>query len=318
MTNTKFLLLASACLLLSGNSQASEVKNLTFGYSGSPLVKTHTTHIHTPYELKPISLFNMDKAVKLAAVRSIVDKGNYDSGLTFGSSDIDTKLDPANQCAAEGFTLSECPEHSSPDNSTRCPHDETYFASCTCDTSYYDISLGEYEGIEDICGKLATTQSCSDKSGTYYTCSCTSDNITLCNAENEFVDFPNDQIEFGFFCRTGRSQDVTYFHKNVCMSCEYPFAVNERRKGCSCSPEFIECDLGYEAGAESCTENGVTKYNKCKSCPNLGTYTTCPAGYACSFEDCSNKYYITGCATKFTNIEDCSWKCKFMKIMPKN
>ena len=104
MTNTKFLLLASACLLLSGNSQASEVKNLTFGYSGSPLVKTHTTHIHTPYELKPISLFNMDKAVKLAAVRSIVDKGNYDSGLTFGSSDIDTKLDPANQCA-ESFIL---------------------------------------------------------------------------------------------------------------------------------------------------------------------------------------------------------------------
>ena len=322
MTNTKFLLLASACLLLSGNSQASEVKNLTFGYSGSPLVKTHTTHIHTPYELKPISLFNMDKAVKLAAVRSIVDKGNYDSGLTFGSSDIDTNLDPANQCAAEGFTLSECPEHSFPDESTRCPHDKNYFSACSCDTSYYNVTDGNQDST---CGITEVyTQSCTDKSGTYHYCYCEDFIMTLCSMPNQYIseqDYRTNIVQGNNYCRDSHS--LTYHYpENICQSCEYPYVVNASKTGCTCSPEFIECDFGHEAGAESCTDtNGagyVTKYNKCKSCPNLGTYTSCPTGYTCTFEDCSNKYYITGCATGYVDLDNCSWKCKFTKIMPKN
>lgn len=65
--------------------------------------------------------------------------------------------------------------------------------------------------------------------------------------------------------------------------------VNSAKNGCSCPPEFLTCDLGPEIGADSCTENGITKYNKYKSRPNIGTYTICPIGYTCSFEECS--YY---------------------------
>ena len=315
MINTKFLLLASACLLLSGNSQASEVKNLTFGYSGSPLVKTHTTHIHTPWELKPISSFNMDNAVKLAAVRSIVDKGNNNFGLGFGSADIDTNLDPASQCAAEGFTLSECPEHSFPDESTRCPHDKNYFSACTCDTSYYTVPQSSKLST---CGLYSTGEVCEDKSGTYYLCTCNPrvDSLTLCHGNNEYIseqDYRTNIVEGNNYCRDSRDLEIYYYSTYICQTCESPYVANASRTGCTCPVEYKECDLGPEIGANSCTENGITKYDRCKACAYRGTHTSCPTGYACSFEQCSGKYEITGCAVGKMNISKCSWMRYFTK-----
>ena len=317
MTNTKFFLLASACVLLSGNPQVSEAKHLTLAYSGTPLVNTHTPHTHTPMELKPISSFNSDNTVKLAAVRSIVnsDKNAYGLGLNY--SDNDTNIDTSLQCRDEGFNRTECPQNSFPDETTSCPHDNKYFKACLCDTTYYTVTESNRLST---CGKLAQTETCSDKSGTYYACRCTDSSLTPCSAENEYIseqDYRSNIVEAYNYCRSNQNLTSYFYPKNICKSCEYPYVVNASKNGCSCSAEFIECDLGYEAGAQSCTENGVTKYNKCKSCPNVGTYTSCPAGYTCSFEECSSKYYITGCAVGYTDIDNCSWKCKFSKIMPK-
>ncbi|MBO5442848.1 MAG: hypothetical protein J6A33_03555, partial [Alphaproteobacteria bacterium] len=129
MINTKFLLLASACLLLSGNSQASEVKNLTFGYSGSPLVNIQTYTTHTPMELEPISHFNSDNAVKLAAVCAV--GGGGCSGLEFGKSNNSMLLDKAAQCTDEGYAAS-CPSGYVLDYTKPCIYNKSYYKCRVC------------------------------------------------------------------------------------------------------------------------------------------------------------------------------------------
>lgn len=270
MTNTKFLLITSISLLLSGNFQAE------------------------------------------AAVRSIVDVGKSEFGLNFAN--VDTGLKTDTLCTDTGYTLTSCESNHVPDETSRCPNNPKYFKYCLCDTSFYDITLNGNETIESICGKLATTQGCTDKKGSHYTCSCANDSLTLCNAENEYP----LTIKAGYFCRRGRNENPSWIQKNSCKSCEAPLVVNASKTGCSCPAEYKECNLGPEVGANSCTENGITKYDNCKDCANRGTYTTCPTGYACSLEDCSKKYYITGCATGYVNLDTCSWKCMFTRIMPKN
>ena len=61
---------------------------------------------------------------------------------------------------------------------------------------------------------------------------------------------------------------------------------------------YLDCgSLGGEAGAKACLSGTVVKYSECKLCPNLGTYTTCPACSVCTYEQCSSKFYVTGCKT---------------------
>ena len=58
----------------------------------------------------------------------------------------------------------------------------------------------------------------------------------------------------------------------------------------------MECtDTGPEDGAEVCWRGDTPTYSSCKPCANLGDLDSCPAHYVCKYEDCSKKYYKTGC-----------------------
>ena len=316
MTNTKFFLLASACVLLSGNPQVSEAKYLTLAYSGAPLVNTHTTHIHTPMELKPISSFNSDNAVKLAAVRSIVHSDENSYGLGFNYSDNDTNLDTFKQCLDNGFALTECPQNSFPDETTRCPHDDTYFAECLCDTEYYSV---DQTNLQSSCGQSAQTETCSDKNGTHYACRCNPvvDNLSLCSESNEYIseqDYRTNIVEAYNYCRDNRNPGIYYYPNSICQTCSSPYVANSSKNGCTCPAEYKECDLGPEAGAQSCTENGILKHDRCKACPNLGVYTECPEGYLCLYEECSSKYYAAGCKNGYIDVDTCEWNRCFINM----
>ena len=146
MINTKFLLLASACVLLSSSSQASEAENLTFSYSGSLLVNTYTLTPHTPMELKPIS--SLDNLAKLAAVCAL--GGGGCSGMSFGSSGNSTGLDTGSQCKDEGFVQS-CPAGYVKDVNNICPHNPSYFkcrkADDSCKSGYSQTECDENETL---------------------------------------------------------------------------------------------------------------------------------------------------------------------------
>ena len=69
---------------------------------------------------------------------------------------------------------------------------------------------------------------------------------------------------------------------------------------------YLWSGMGGMAGAKTCQSGNTIKYDNCKSCPNLGKYTSCPACSVCTYEECSNKYYVTGCASGCTDLcSDC-------------
>ncbi len=81
---------------------------------------------------------------------------------------------------------------------------------------------------------------------------------------------------------------------------------------------FMDCGyLGPEPGAETCLSGTITKYDNCKPCPNLGNLSSCPTGYKCEYEKCSNKYYkVDGCQSGYdwnssskTCTEHCYYSC---------
>ena len=63
-------------------------------------------------------------------------------------------------------------------------------------------------------------------------------------------------------------------------------------------------DLGPVFGTETCLSGTTTLYKECNTCPNIGKYSSsspeCSAPFTCSYEDCSGKYYQSGCVEGFT------------------
>ncbi|MBO5443325.1 MAG: hypothetical protein J6A33_06015, partial [Alphaproteobacteria bacterium] len=248
MINTKYLLYISTCLLISGNVQASNFK-LTYDSSdifshGSAL----HTQLHTPNELKPISLFNPNNAVKLAAV---CFAGQENCGeLNFNSMDLDNGA----QCEDEGYTLS-CDKGKVPDKNNRCPHNKSYFkcrdAIDECDDGYSSTECSSEQIIEHYysneAGKscyLCRDKTCSE--GGY------ADYITSCQKGTE-ISFANKTCY----------QDVT--DKN-CEDLGY----------LSSEPENNKCTPG--------TECGLSCYQNCyqPTCEDENLFSECPDNHTCT------------------------------------
>ena len=301
MINTKYLLLASVCVLLNGNAQASEVKNLTFDYSDSPLVNTHTYTTHTPMELKPIS--SLDNAVKLAAVCAITGGCN---GMDFDKSDNKIDFDNAYLCREDGYTLSSCPENYikgaacpldaslvkeciSPETwcqnngynikecllpdypDTACPHSPEYYKTCKTD----NVRACKEEGYSLVCdtGKVR-------------------DGNQVCSYDDSFAKCVCDPC-IGFDYTIAQASEQGYEPGEVCNSCG---TIKYKRVENACEG-YKTCDCGGEVGADVCYSGTTQKFDTCKECCDASVYkydaSNCsgdkePAGNSCGgkFDTC--------------------------------
>ena len=292
MINTKYLLCISTCLLFSGNVQASDFK-LTYDSSGFLPGSYSFYTLHTPSELRPTSLFNPNNAVKLAAVCSV--GGGGCSGLEFGKSNNSMNLDNASLCKEAGYSLTSCPNNSSP--KSRCPHNSAFFDTCVCDTSYYTQS-GTYS---NQCGSRASSETCTDSAGNkYYRCSCDSSTMTTCSAGNQY------STTTTVSCKDTQTNQ-SYVLNTECKTCTSPAVVNSSENGCTCPSTYAACGTNQIGVGTVCTENGVNKYTSCK-CPDnyvacnssnneVGNGKSCTLNGVTKYESCKcNDSWVT-CGT---------------------
>ncbi len=163
-----------------------------------------------------------------------------------------------NICIEEGYDKTSCPdEFYIPEN--YCPYDSKYFANCRDVCEEYVECVDPYYGVGEPCRGLYERCECNDCSGYVF--------------EN---DIPQGYHKDGEPC-------------NSCDGPKYKYKIN------TCD-DFMECTgTGPEDGAEVCWRGDTPTYSSCKPCANLGELEVCPAHYICEYEECSGKYYKTGC-----------------------
>ena len=139
---------------------------------------------------------------------------------------------------------------------------------CTCSSTTYPYT-------SCASPKVLSGESCSLNGITRYSkCSCPSNYSQTCTGTN--------QQGSGTAC----GEDGVFKY----TSCKCKSGYNM-----TCS------DLGPVTPSDYCLLNGVKYYNNCKTCENKCSLSSCPAGNVCEYEDCSQKYCVTGCAVGYTN-----------------
>ena len=222
---------------------------------------------------------NQKSWVKVAQVCWIMDTGEC-LGSSFGWDDKTpgTPSTPPDEydkkgpqdCIDEGYTITNCPDGYR--GNKECLYADGYYAECVkaCPSGYKKCEP-PYYGIGEACDGMYKECQCDYCEGYNYT----KDNI------------PNGYVIDGAAC-------------NSCNGERYKVKPNP-------CDGFLDCgNMGGMAGAKTCQSGNTIKYDNCKSCPNLGKYTSCPACSVCTYEECSNKYYVTGCASGCTDLcSDC-------------
>ena len=280
------VLLAAGLLPMNANAYVSFSKN------GEELINTLHTHIYSPTLSLPSS-----KEIKVAKVCFITDVSDC-SGNEFSSSedldnpnefssseDLDNPssggnpdydLNDAERCRNEGYTISGCPDGFEP--SGKCSYGD-YYTKCieNCPSNY--VTCDEpYVGVGEACG------------GKYASCTC-----TPCEAGFDYTEIPEGYVQDG----------------EACLDCDGVTKYKVKVNPCD---GFMDCgSMGGAAGAETCLSGTVTKYDNCKPCPNLGTLTSCPSPYTCTYEECSNRYYKSGCQSGYDwnlTTKTCTVQCE--------
>ena len=237
---------------------------------------THT-HTYTPVP-EPASLAN---SYKTAAV-CFLGFGECGDG-SFSKSDEDFTVDTVKQCQNEGYTITSCAAPQYP--SGQCPYNSNYYASCKDDTARACKEAGYDTSCND--GYIKDSSQICPYNSSYYKCKCN----------------PCD----GYAYTQAQATADGYVADGSCNSCG---TTKYKRKNNPCTG-FLTCECGGQIGTQTCKSGSVTKYAVCKTCcKNKCSETTCPAGYVCELEACSNKYCITGCAVNYTDwctqpITDC-------------
>lgn len=238
---------------------------------------THT-HTYTPVP-EPASLAN---SYKTAAV-CFLGFGNCGKDQSFSKGDSSYERNPSDMCREEGYAVTSCSLPKYP--SGQCPYDPSLYKSCKDDTA----RACKEAGFNTSCGSgyiKDNSQICPYNSS-YYKCKCN----------------PCD----GYAYTLAQATADGYVADGSCNSCG---TTKYKRKNNPCTG-FLTCECGGQIGTQTCKSGSVTKYAVCKTCcENKCSETTCPAGYVCELEACSNKYCITGCAVNYTDwctqpIADC-------------
>ena len=235
-------------------------------------------------------------------------------GAPGGPSDGDDyDLDNEERCNKEGYYLTSCPDGQ--EGAGFCPYDSNYFEKCvsSCPSNYVTCEK-PYYGVGEACDeKYAscekdTERACQelnpgyvDKCGTGQQlsddrCSYDSSYGTCCNtcAGYDTTSIPDGYVQDGEACTGCDGQEHYKIKPNPCDG-------------------FMDCgSMGGEAGAKTCLSGTTTKYDNCKACPNLGTLTSCPSPYTCTYEECSGLWYKTGCQSGYDwdkNAQTCTQQC---------
>ena len=235
------------------------------------------THTNTPVPEPASSSFSY----KTAAV-CFLGFGECGDG-SFSKSDEDFTVDTVKQCQNEGYTITSCAAPQYP--SGQCPYNSNYYASCKDDTARACKEAGYDTSCND--GYIKDSSQICPYNSSYYKCKCN----------------PCD----GYAYTQAQATADGYVADGSCNSCG---TTKYKRKNNPCTG-FLTCECGGQIGTSTCKSGSVTKYAVCKTCcENKCSETTCPAGYVCELEACSNKYCITGCAVNYTDwctqpITDC-------------
>ena len=352
MKLSKALMLSVSGLIFTSNGSLASIHNLTSLNSPGAVTFVHTPYTHTSHpnetllssafyplpENSESSLFyplpkNLGRGwggfhnptpIKLAATCFVTDtsacsgnefSGNNadenDGGVPPGGDDYD--LDNAERCRQEGYNQTSCPEGQEPSNT--CPYDSDYFEKCvsSCPSNYVTCEVPYYGVGEDCDGKYAscekdTERACQelnpgyvDECGTGQQLSddrCSYDNTygTCCNtcAEYDNTSIPEGYVQDGEACTGCDGQEHYKIKPNPCDG-------------------FMDCgSMGPEIGAKSCQSGNQIKYDNCKACPNLGTLTSCPAPFSCTYEECSGLWYKSGCQSGYdwdAGSQTCTQQC---------
>ena len=261
---------------------------------------------------------NFAAGQKLASVCFINDTENC-LGYEFGNSENlnnttppDYDLDDADRCRREGYTLSSCSNGKIPTNF--CIYNNNFFEKCTCPAGYKTCEP-PYYGVGTACGdsypscEKDAERACKELDPNY-TDSCPSG--WQLSPDNRC---PYDE-SFGICCNLCKGYDYTTIPNGyiadgeACVSCDGITKYKIKINPCD---GFLDCgSMGPASGAKSCQSGSQTKYDNCKPCPNLGTYTTCPSPYTCAYEECSNRYYKTGCQSGYdwdASTQTCTSQC---------
>ena len=214
---------------------------------------------------------------KVAAVCFISDTAACSDGMFgygedieggSGSSAPDYGLSNRERCFNEGYTISDCPEGYKP-GGKRCIYGNYYTECVSACPSDYVTCEEPYVGVGEACG------------GKYASCEC-----TPCGEGFDYTEIPEGYEQVG----------------EACLDCDGQTKYKVTPAACD---GFQQCgDLGPIFGTETCLSGTTALYKECKTCPNIGEYSSsspeCSAPFTCSYEDCSGKYYQSGCVEGFT------------------
>ena len=324
MNNRKllFFISVSAFVLIGTEAQSGQIYLSGRGVLSSQ-VYTHHTHL----DKRRSSSSSKENLVKLAAVCFINDTENCNgeqfgntenSGGNGGSSGApDYDLNDAERCRKEGYTLTSCAAGETPEGF--CIYNSNYFARCVCPSGYKTCEP-PYYGVGTACG---------DKYA-----SCEEDTERACKElDSEFTDTcqtgwkvdPNNACQydktFGKCCNLCEGYDYTTIPEGyiangaACVDCNGTSKYKIKINPCD---GFQDCGvMGGDTGAKTCMSGSQIKYDNCKPCPNLGTLSSCPSPFKCTYEACSNRYYKSGCqsgydwnASNKTCTKQCDNRCE--------
>ena len=230
------------------------------------------THTYTPVP-EPASLAN---SYKTAAV-CFLGFGECGKDQSFSKGDSSYERNPSDMCREEGYAVTSCSLPKYP--SGQCPYDPSLYQSCKDDTA----RACKEAGFNTSCGSgyiKDNSQICPYNSS-YYKCKCN----------------PCD----GYAYTLAQATADGYVADGSCNSCG---TTKYKRKNNPCTG-FLTCECGGQIGTQTCKSGSATKYQVCKPCcENRCSQTSCPDGYLCELESCSNKYCITGCAIGYGDLEN--------------
>ena len=317
MLNSRNYAVLTAMLSAAGLLPMSAMADISFTEGGERLINTLHTHLYSPSS----GLSSSDE-IKTAAVCFISDTKNCSDGMfgygeevsggsgSDGAPDYD--LNDAERCRKEGYTLTSCAAGETPESF--CIYNSNYFARCVCPSGYKTCEP-PYYGVGQACGNKYA--------------SCEEDTERACKElDSEFTDTcqtgwkvdPNNTCEydatFGKCCSLCEGYDYTTIPEGyiadgaACVDCNGTSKYKIKINPCD---GFQDCgSMGGDTGAKTCMSGSQIKYDNCKPCPNLGTLSSCPSPFTCTYEECSNRYYKSGCKSGYdwnASSKTCTAQC---------